>query len=110
MHLSPISPLPLRVSSRHNVARQRVHVVRSVVINCHTFLASVLLVVANVPFIVLFPKTFSPDNVTVTRQEAIKIVMSQPLCVQCTCTLYVTTNVRLVALACIVHCKRDRQL
>ena len=83
---------------------------RSVVLNCHTFLAYVLLVVANVPFSVLFPKISSPDSVNVTRQEAIKIVLSQPLCVQCTFTLYVTTNVRLVTLACIVHCKRDRQL
>lgn len=74
------------------VAGEQVQVLRSGVIKCYTFLASLLLAVANIPFSVLFRKTSSPDNVTVTRQEAIKFAKSQPFCVHCTCTLYVNNK------------------
>jgi hypothetical protein len=72
LHFLSLCQVVLTVAGKH------VHVVRSAVTKCYTFVASLLLV-ANIPFSVLFPKTSSPDNVTVTWQEAIKIVMSQPL-------------------------------
>jgi len=50
------------------VAGEQEQIVRSVVIKCDAFLASLLLVVANIPFSVLFSKTSSPDNMTHYRK------------------------------------------